>query len=139
MRVMLDTNIIVDIISKRVGYSESLSVLECCEVGYAEGNVSTTTVTDVMYILRKQTAPNTIQDAMQTLLAILDVAGVVKSDITNAFVGEISDFEDAVQAFCAARHNMDYIITRNVKDFKQSSVQAILPDDFLKLLENETA
>ena len=134
MKVLLDTNIIVDIISKREGYIKSLTVLECCEEGYAEGSVSTTTVTDVMYILRKQTAPNTVRNAMQTLLAILDVADVVKSDITNAFTGEISDFEDAVQASCAARYKMDYIITRNVKDFTNSSVQAILPDDFLKLL-----
>ena len=134
MRAMLDTNIIVDIISKREGYSESLSVLECCEEGYVEGSVSTTTVTDVMYILRKQTAPNTVRDAMQTLLAILDVVGVAKADIINAFLGEISDFEDAVQASCAARYKMDYIVTRNVKDFKNSSVQAILPEDFLKLL-----
>ena len=133
MRVMLDTNIIVGIISKRKGYNESLSVLECCEEGSAEGIVSTTTVIDVMYILRKLTAPNTVRDAMQTLLTILDVVGVVKSDITNAFIGEIRDFEDAVQASCAARYKMDYIVTRNIKDFKNSSVQAILPDDFLIL------
>ena len=134
MRVMLDTNIIVDIISKRKGYSESLAVLECCEEGYVEGYVSTTTVTDVMYILRKQTAPNTVRDAMQTLLTIVDVSGVVKSDITNAFLRDIRDFEDAVQASCAARNKMDYIITRNVMDFIKSPVPAILPDDFLKLL-----
>jgi len=43
------------------------------------------------------------------------------------------DYEDALVAVCADRINADYIVTRNIKDFKNSSVKAITPKDFLQL------
>jgi predicted nucleic acid-binding protein len=134
MRLLLDTNIVVDILSKRMGYEDSLQVLRYCETKRVEGFVSATTVTDVMYILRKHLAPLAVRNAMQTLLTIVDVAGVLKSDIAAAFVNEIHDFEDAVQASCAKRIKADYIVTRNVTDFEKSTIPAILPGRALEIL-----
>jgi predicted nucleic acid-binding protein len=131
---MLDTNIVVDILAKRPGYEDSRAVLRHCETGRIEGFVSVTTVTDVMYILRKHIDPNAVRDAVQTLLSVVDAADVLKSDITAAFTGEMIDFEDAVQASCAARTKADYIVTRNITDFNHSSVPAILPADMLSRL-----
>lgn len=133
MKLFLDTNIIVDIISRRTGYEESLIVLKYCEVKKAEGLVSTATILDVMYILRKHVSPEDVKEAVQTLIAIVDVADVTKSDIVGAFASEMKDFEDAVQASCAKRNKADYIVTRNVGDFSKSPVPASLPDDVLKL------
>ena len=48
--------------------------------------------------------------------------------------GLMRDFEDAVQAYCAKRHRIDYIVTRNVKDFVNSPVKAISPEDFINLV-----
>ena len=135
MRLLLDTNIVVDILSRREGYADSLGVLKHCEVGHAEGFVSAITVTDIMYILRKQIEPHAVRDAVQTLLAIVDVVGVLKSDVTAAFVSNMKDFEDAVQASCAAHIKADYIVTRNTRDFENSPVPAVLPADILKLLQ----
>ena len=133
MRLLLDTNIVVDILAKRTGYEDSRMILRYCEAGRVEGLVSATTVTDVMYILRKHIAPGAVREAVQTLLSIVDVAGVLKADIFAAFASEMTDYEDAVQASCAARNKVDYIVTRNVKDFEKSTVPAILPGDLLKL------
>jgi predicted nucleic acid-binding protein len=132
---MLDTNIIVDIVSKRGGYEESLQILRFCEARRVGGFVSAITVTDVMYILRGHAASGSIREAMRTLLAIVDVEGVLRGDIAAAFKSEMGDFEDAVQASCAARVHADYIVTRNCKDFSDSGVPAILPGDALKLLQ----
>ena len=133
MRLLLDTNIIVDILTKRTGYEDSRMILRYCEAGRAEGLISATTVTDVMYILRKHIAPSAVREAVQTLLSIVGVAGVLKADIIAAFASDMIDYEDAVQASCAARNKADYIVTRNVKDVEKSSVPAILPGDLLKL------
>ena len=135
MRLLLDTNIIVDILTKCTGYEDSRMVLRYCEAGRAEGLVSATTVTDVMYILRKHIAPSSARDAVRTLLSIVDVAGVLKADIIAAFTSDMTDYEDAVQASCAARNKADYIVTRNVKDFEKSIVPAILPGDMLELMQ----
>jgi predicted nucleic acid-binding protein len=134
MRFLLDTNIVVDIISKRLGYEDSLQLFKYCELGQIEGFVSTTTVTDVMYILRKHIEPNDVRDAVQTLLLIVDVASVLKSDISSAFKSEMKDFEDAVQSSCAERIKADYIVTHNLKDFEKSTVAAISPSKALKVI-----
>lgn len=134
MKVLLDTNIIVDVLSKRNGYEDSLRVLRCCEVKIIDGWVSTTTITDVMYILRRHASPELLRESMQTLLAVADIAGIRKVDITRAFSSGMSDFEDAVQAACAKRINADYIVTRNLRDFEGSFVQAVSPADLLKRL-----
>jgi len=134
MKVLLDTNIIGDIISKRDWYEESLQVLRCCEIEKIDGYVSTTTVTDVMYILRKHLPPDKLREAVQTLLTTVGVSGVQKADITRAFSSGMKDFEDAVQASCAKRIKAEYIVTRNLRDFEESPVQAVPPADLLKLL-----
>jgi predicted nucleic acid-binding protein len=134
MKLLLDTNIVVDILSKRNGYAASLKILEYCETRKAEGYVSAITVTDVMYILRKHIEPDHVRDALLTLISIVDIADVIRSDIRGAFSSSIRDFEDAVQVMCARRIGADYIVTRNMKDFEHSPVQAILPGDMLRLL-----
>jgi len=134
MRLLLDTNIVVDIISKRDGYEDSLTVLKYCEIHQADGFVSATTVTDMMYILRKYIAPGAVRDAVRKLLSIVDVASVIKNDILSAFISGMEDFEDAVQTSCAARIKADYIVTRNLKDFEGSTVPALSPAEVIKLL-----
>ena len=131
---MLDTNIVVDIISKRDGYEDSLQLLKHCELGNVNGFVSAITVTDVMYILRKHISPSLVRETVQILLLILDVANILKSDITSAFSSDIKDYEDAVQSSCAERVKADYIVTRNLKDFRESAVPAILPSKALQII-----
>jgi len=136
MRVLLDTNIVVDILSKRKGYKESLQVFQYCELGKVTGFVSAITVTDVLYILRKHISPNDVKDTVQALLLIVDVADILKSDISAAFVSRMNDFEDALQSSCAKRIKADYIVTRNINHFKESDVPALLPEQAIKNLSN---
>ena len=152
MKLMFDTNIVVDIISKREGYEDSLHLFKHCELGNVSGFVSAITVTDVMYILRKHISFKNPEDAgrskvgsaagktdlvretVQTLLLIVDVANILKSDIISAFSSGVKDYEDAVQASCAGRMKADYIVTRNLKDFKESAVPAISPGKALQII-----
>jgi len=131
MKLFLDTNILVDVISMRDGFEDSLNLIRCCELGMADGLVSATSVTDIMYILRKHIEPSGVREAVRTLLMVVDVADVLKSDISSAFLSDINDFEDAVQSSCAERIKAEYIITHNLKDFDKSSIPAILPSEAL--------
>ncbi|MDR1206542.1 MAG: PIN domain-containing protein, partial [Peptococcaceae bacterium] len=136
MRILLDTNIIVDNFARRDTYGESLQILDACENGKIESLVTTVTIMDVMYLLRKHLSSAEMRNAVQLLLQIVDIIPALKSDITAALSGSFGDVEDAVQASCAARAKADYIVTRNVKDFKHSPVPAVLPGDMLELLQN---
>jgi hypothetical protein len=86
-----------------------------------------------MYILRKDNDGDTVRIALQTMMHILKVTAVKKSDLTFAFSGTMPDFEDAVQASCARRSHAKYVITRNTKDFANSPIPALSPTDFLNL------
>lgn len=133
MKLLIDTNIILDVLMKRTNFYESSShVLKFCEVKKAEGFVSAASVTDIHYLLRKATPPEQTRETIKTLLAIIDVASVTKADIQNAFSYNMNDYEDAVQAACAKRIGAEYIVTRNAKDFVSSPVKAIAPDVFIK-------
>jgi predicted nucleic acid-binding protein len=132
MILVLDTNIVVDVLSGRDGGEASLSVIKLCEIGAAKGFITTTTVTDVVYILRTYIKDGSIPDSVEKMLSILDLAEVSKEDIKNAFHHEMADYEDAVLALCAKRYKADYIVTRNLADFKGSPVEALSPEELLR-------
>ena len=135
MKVLLDTNIIIDVISKRAGYEDSLRLFKYCESGRVEGVISANTVTDIIYVLRKHIDPSEVRAAVQTLLLIIDIASIGKGEIAAAFASEMKDFEDAVQSACAKRIGADYIVTHNLKDFDKSAVKAISPAEALELFK----
>lgn len=138
MKILLDTNIVVDVLSRRDGFEESLNILRCCEVRRAQGIVTTATIMDVMYILRKHMDAAKMKEAVRTILAIADIAEIREADIHAALDGDMTDFEDAVQAACAKRCRAEYIVTRNKRDFAKSPVPALLPGEALPLLEDKS-
>jgi hypothetical protein len=103
-------------------------------LGKAEGFVSATTVIDVMYIMGKHMPSTHVRDAVQTLLIIIDVANVLKGDITASFSSDMQDYEDAVQAACAMRIGAKFIVTHNLNDFVKSPVPAVSPKAMLDIL-----
>ena len=76
---------------------------------------------------------------LMNLCDILTVVGVDSVKIISALQNsEFSDLEDCLQDERAAGIKADYIVTRNIKDFENSSVTAILPDEFLSIIEKGT-
>jgi hypothetical protein len=70
------------------------------------------------------------------LCDFIEIAGVQKRQIIDALNDEtFDDLEDCLQTQCAKDVNADYIITRNIDDFTESSIPALLPEDFLKKIE----
>ncbi len=135
MKLLIDTNVILDVLMKRMEfYEKSARVFKLCEIKKAEGFLSATTVTDVHYFLRKAIPHEQVQETMKTMLAIIDVAAVTKADIHKAFSYGMTDYEDAVQAACAKRIGASYIVTRNHKDYGLSPVKAVAPDELMRFM-----
>jgi hypothetical protein len=68
---------------------------------------------------------------------ILNIAGYTKEQVVDALNNDdFSDFEDCLQAESAQTVNADYIITRNINDFRGSSISLISAEDFLKFFDN---
>lgn len=134
MKVLIDTNVIIDVLAKREPFlSASAQILRFSETMKIAGFISANSVTDIVYILRKYIPDNSsLNLTIQNLLSIVDVADILKSDILRAFELNFSDYEDALQARCAKRIKANYIITRNPSDFINSPVPTLSPESFLK-------
>ena len=70
-------------------------------------------------------------EIIQKLTLIFDVVDLKASDLKNAAAMLTSDYEDAIQMCQAARIHAEHIVTRNIRDFKESSVQALTPAELL--------
>lgn len=138
MKVLIDTNIIIDIINKREQFIEASFGAVQSAFQNCTPCVSATTVTDTLYITRK-TYPNSESQKklLSDFFSKFKILPVSKKQIKQAFNSPMNDFEDAVQAFCAERAGIKVIITRNTKDYSFSPVPVLTPLDFLRQMESK--
>ena len=137
MKVLIDTNILLDVILLREPHLElSKRVLQCCQ-SLVDGYIAVHTFSNMFYVLH-ETEDFSIEDCRNTfnkLLYVFDVASLNKSDVIAAINNEaFVDLEDSMQNEASISFGIDYIVTRNYQDFEKSTVPAITPEDFLTLV-----
>ncbi len=136
MRLLIDTNIILDILMAREPYyKDSAQISKLCETSIAEGYISTLTFANLAYIMRKELNPEKLENVLKTLSLLYRFEDLTATDINTAASLKWDDFEDAMQASIARRIHSDYIITRNLKDFKNSEVMALTPSELLARID----
>lgn len=135
MKILIDTNVIIDILQKREPFfGESYHALRKAIENDVECMISASAVTDIFYMLRKSLGSNLqAKEQIERLAQLVDFADVQGMDIHAALMRTMPDFEDAVVDAVAERNGASYILTRNIKDFTDSVVTAILPADFLNI------
>lgn len=79
----------------------------------------------------------TAKQIMGKLFSLVGILEVTGNDCVEALGSPINDYENAVMERMAARKNMDYIVTHNIKDYQLGNTKIILPDNFVKLMEEE--
>ena len=133
MKVLIDTNVVLDVLCKREGfYEKSATVIKYCEINKITGIISALTIPNIVYIMRKELDRQKTVDIIEELQLIFTVADLRADDIKKALALDFTDYEDALQSACAARIKADYIVTRNIKDFSGSRVAAISPSELLE-------
>lgn len=137
MKILIDTNIIIDILQKREPFfTYSFLAIQKAISDEIECLLSASAATDIYYIMKKALgSDNKARDELMYLSMMVNFTDVLGSDIQAALLSPLSDFEDAVVDAIAARTGASYILTRNHKDFDRSNVPAITPKEFLDLTE----
>lgn len=137
MKILIDTNIIIDILQKREPFfTYSFLAIQKAISDEIECLLSASAATDIYYIMKKALgSDNKARDELMYLSMMVSFTDVLGSDIQAALLSPLSDFEDAVVDAIAARTGASYILTRNHKDFDRSNVPAITPKEFLDLTE----
>ena len=136
MKILIDTNILIDYFSKRpLFYDDVRLILRKCMEKKVDGCIAAHSVMNAFYILRKEFTVDERRNNLKDLFTILTVVGIDRTKLLAA-LGNMGfdDVEDCLQMECAKYFSADYIVTRNIKDFANSSIKPILSSDFLKLL-----
>ena len=134
MKAIIDTNIAIDLMQKRDGFVEDAAkVFTICAGGLVEGFFTPNSICDIHYILKKYLHDEKeVRRCLSSWLDIINIVDLKPEDIVNAVESDMSDYEDAVIAATAKRNRIDFIITRNTKDFKESPVPALTPSQFVE-------
>ena len=137
MRILIDTNVLVDYIAEREKFFECAEkIVELCKNNLVSGALSSQSIADTFYILRKDFSVAERKTLLLSICRIFHVEAVDEVKILFALADEtFSDFEDCLQVQCAKSFRADYIVTRNVKDFAASEIPAVTPEDFFELEE----
>ncbi len=137
MKVLIDTNVILDVLCARKEFVEASSkVWKYCEIHQIDGSISALSVPNIVYILRKELTPEKTQQVIERLFLIFSVADLKSDDLRKAGKMKSLDYEDALQTVCADRIHADFIVTRNIRDFADSKIPAINPSELLERLTN---
>ncbi len=133
MRVLLDTNVIIDAVASREPWNVNAEkIILFVSEEKMEAVISASAVTDIYYICNKILNDDLkTREVIKTLFNIFTISDVKKKDLQDALNLDIADFEDALICTLASRCKADYIITRNQKDFVNSAVPVISPKDFI--------
>lgn len=134
MRILLDTNVLIDYLMKREPFKCSAeSILNACTSDEMKGCIAAHSISNLFFILRKTFSVEERRDILSVLCQILTVAGIDEDMIVRALQNvDFTDFEDCLQMECAREFKAQFIITRNLEDFQHSPIPAISPDKFIE-------
>lgn len=138
MRVLLDTDVVLDFLLAREPFAISArSLFELNAQEKIEACISTITPVNIFYVARKFLSREVRFKILRELLSQVRVCSVSQEDLIRALDLEFLDYEDAVQHACAEAAGVDAIITRNLKDYINASLQVYSPPTFLEHFANE--
>ncbi|AFZ23695.1 putative nucleic acid-binding protein, contains PIN domain [Cylindrospermum stagnale PCC 7417] len=130
MRVLIDTNVVLDFLQARAPFVEdAVKLFEKIDAGEVEGFIAATTITNIYYIIHKAAGAIVAQDAITQILTDLQICAVDRSVLEQANALNFQDFEDAVQYACAIAYRVDAIVTRDVSGFVDAEIPVISPGE----------
>jgi predicted nucleic acid-binding protein len=134
MKILFDTNILLDVLLDREPFSgHAADLMSRVERSEINGLLCATTLTTIHYLLSKFLDREVAIKSINSLMALFEVASVNRLVIDNALKSKFADFEDSVLHESARHAGADYIITRNIKDFKKSKIPTFTPAEFLSI------
>lgn len=137
MRVLVDTNIVLDFLLEREPFLQDAEMLfQAISSEQIVGYVTATTLTDIFYIARRHSqSVERARQAVTLTLAVVEICPVDRAVLEVALTSAVTDFEDAVQAICAITQGLDAIITRDTH-FSNALIPVLRVSQVLQQLES---
>lgn len=134
MRVLIDTCVVVDILTNRTPFCEDAKrVFQYAIDEEIDAFITAKSIADIYYLVHKYTHSDELsRNAIRNLLKIVDVIDTTSSDCIGALDSNIKDYEDAIVVESSIKNNMNCIVTRNLKDFKKAKITVLDPQELLR-------
>ena len=135
MRVLLDTNIVLDYLGANQGFTDDAEqVFDLASERKDIQLVSSSAITDILYVLRRALKDREmVRRKYHSFRKRISILSVTEQDIDKAFDRDWKDFEDAVQYTVAESNHVDCIITRNKNDFEEDLIPCYTPREFIRI------
>lgn len=136
MDLVVDTNILIDYFSKRQPFfADADKLFDMLDRKLFNGIIAAHSVLNLAYVLRKQFDQNTLYSILMSICYVFDVIDVDKQKLVAAIQNiNMKDLEDCVQTECAKQAHADFIVSRDLKDFKNSAIPVITPSQAIQKL-----
>jgi predicted nucleic acid-binding protein len=132
MRVLLDTNIVLDLILRRAGFiQDAEAIFQAQDRGKLSAYVSAITPGTAYYVTRRAVGSVTARQAIADLLLTTRVCAVDQTVLQKAVGLPLADYEDAIQLASALAEQLDAIVTRDPNDFQSSPIPVFSPAELL--------
>jgi predicted nucleic acid-binding protein len=129
VKILLDCDVLLDQMLRREPFlADSTRIFNACEAGKIHGAIAWHSLANAYYVADDGARALKF---FEDLLSFVEVAGGNTEMALEAIRSGFSDFEDALQMVCAEKFEADFIMTRNIKDYKLSQIKAISPSDFI--------
>ncbi len=136
MRILFDTNVVLDVLLARAPHAAAAAdLLTRVESGQLQGLLGATTVTTIHYLATKAVGRDLAAQHVATLLDLFDVAAVTRAILAAALDAGFADYEDAVLHQAAVHASATGIVTRNGRDFERATLPIYAPEELLRLLD----
>lgn len=136
-RIFLDTNVVIDFLANREPFSMDAAMLFNLAVdAKVKVYISAVSYNNIYYILRQSLTNAAAIKLLEELAGMTEIADVTNAIIRQSLKTDFKDYEDAIQYYCALSiAKIDFIVTRNTKDFKKSSLPVLTPAEAISSLQ----
>lgn len=140
-KLFVDSDIVIDLFADREPHANPASELfELNEKGNVKLYLSAVSINNIYYIVRRFLGHKKTLEVLETLTEMTEIVGTTKKEIIQALKNNFTYFEDSIQYFSALTiKDLDAIITRNIKDYSNSSIAVMTPLHFLRMEEKTRA
>ncbi len=132
MKILVDVNLFIDVITKRANWDRSLQVLNLArKADEIEGWISAPTFPLIYFFrLRVVDEPQARTDT-QAAVKGFQIIPLTQEIIDKAVASSLPDFEDNIQLISAETVGVDHLLTRNKRDFVSASLPILTPEEWL--------
>ena len=132
MKILLDTDVLMDVALGRADFGPtSRALVDWCQHTPHATVVAWHTISNLFYLLSAARSNSFARSFLGELLDFATIASGGKG-VRQALTMRIRDFEDALQVAAAISSDANFIITRNVADYRGSVISVLTPTSFLR-------